>query len=68
MDGTYLTREQIAKGLSCRYVQHDERCEFKDVAQAARMTRKGAMGRCRAHAAVGTKDHKKGSGRSWVDR
>ncbi len=58
-----MTREQIAEGFACRYVQYnDERGEFKDVARAAGMTQKRSLDECRAHAAVGKKNRKKAAG------
>lgn len=39
--GTYVNREQVAKGLAWRYVQYDKKGEFTQVEQAAKRARKG---------------------------
>ena len=42
--GTYVNREQVAKGLAWRYVQYDKKGEFTQVEQAAKTARKGLWG------------------------
>jgi endonuclease YncB( thermonuclease family) len=39
--GTYVNREQVAKGLAWRYVQYDKKGESTQVEQAAKTARKG---------------------------
>ena len=42
--GTYVNREQVAKGLAWRYVQYDKKGEFTEIEQAAKKARKGLWG------------------------